>query len=124
MTQATDFSAGEDLQVQFLEEHAPANKIRLRRGSVVVGEATVLTDNPDTYLLFTMSWWRFPGEDDVAGPKRRVCAALVREATDLAERNGAMLLSIVGHPEDLIASGFSNGGDGSVWMRPAGTVRP
>ncbi len=121
--QAVEVSAGEELQVQLLENQAAAAiKIRLRRGSVIVGEATIMTENPDAYLLVMMTWWRI-GDDDVAGQRQRVCAALVREAADLAERNGASLMSIVGQSEDLTASGFSETSK-SVWLRrPSGAER-
>jgi predicted N-acetyltransferase YhbS len=77
----------------------------------------VLTFDDDTFLLATMTW-RPAGEAAGAAQKRRVCESLVREAVDLADRHGAVLLAMVGAPTVLTALGFEQ--NGLLWRRAAG----
>jgi len=111
--------AGKDLQVQFLDVGISAVKVQVRQGDGLAGEALVLTFNKDTFLLATLTWFRLGfrlGDNmgaDVATQKQHVYEALVREAADLAERHGAVLIAIVGPADVLIERGFEQ--NGSVW---------
>lgn len=114
-------SGAEPFQVQFEDVALAAVKVQLRAGGELVGEATVLTFVPPTYLLATMSWIPAGEEPDADAQKRRVCASLVQEATDLADLHGAELIAMAGSPEDLIARGFER--NGSMWIHaPAKAV--
>lgn len=107
-------SAREGFQVQFLDTKLAAVEIHLRAGGELVGEATVLTFNADTFLLATMMWRQSAGGGG-AEEMRRVCASLVQEAVDLAEQRGAVLIAAVGVPDDLLERGFEL--NGSMWRR-------
>lgn len=89
-------NAGDDLQVQFTDTPVPATTIQIRADGELVGEALVLTHIPGTFLLVSTTWHRGRAAADPVDERSRVYGALALEAAALADRHGAVLVSVVG----------------------------